>query len=64
MAPATQASSTSLTEQPRPLPMVLTRSSGIGSHQATIFLPTGPALEPVGESSGISSSAPTSLTTW
>ena len=64
MAPATQASSTSLIEQPRPLPMVLTRSSGIGSLQATIFLPTGWPFSAVGESSGISSSAPTSLTTW
>ena len=50
MAPATQVSSTSLIEQPRPLPMVLTRSSGISSFQATT-LPTGWPLSAVGESS-------------
>jgi len=64
MAPATQDSSTSLIEQFSALPTALTVSSGIGSLQATTFLPIGLPLGAVGESSGIRLSAATSLTTW
>ena len=61
MAPATQDSSTSLIEQLSALPTIFTSSSGSGSFQATRFLPIGLPLSRVGESSGISASAATSL---
>ena len=46
IAPATQASSTSLIEQSSALPIALTASSGIGSLQATRLLAARLALEP------------------
>ena len=64
MAPATQLSSTSLTEQLSALPMALTSSSGIGAHQATRFVVTGVPLSRVVESSGISAREAASRSTW
>ena len=64
MAPAAQASRTSLIEQFSPLPMALTTSSGIGSPQATTLRPAGLPFSAVGESSGIVAKAARSLTTW
>ena len=62
-APATQLSSTSLSEQFSALPTALTSSSGIGWHQATFLVPPDLPLSRVGESSGISASAAESLAT-
>jgi hypothetical protein len=64
MAPATHASSTSLTEHPSALPTAFSSSSAIGSPHATRFCPIGRPFRIVGESSGISAIAATSLTTW
>ena len=64
MAPATQLSSTSFTVQPRPRPTAFTASSGMGSLQATTLRPAGLPFSSVGESSGISARAATSLTTF
>ena len=55
-APATDESSTSLTEQPSALPIVLTSSSAIGSAQATRFATPDSPLNGVAESSPISAS--------
>ena len=63
MAPAAHDSSTSLTEQFRPLPTAFTWSSGSGSHQATALRPIGLPLSKVGESSGSSAMAATSDST-
>ena len=64
MAPATQASNTSLIEQPSALPIAFTWSSGKGSPQATRLLPIGLPFKRVGESSGIKSIEAASDTTW
>ena len=64
MAPAAQDSSTSLMEQCNALPITFTASSGSGSPQATTLRPIGLPFSSVGESSAISASAATSLTTW
>jgi len=63
MAPATQASSTSLIEQFSALPTIFTASSGIGSLQATTLRPIGLPFSSVGESSAISASAAASCST-
>ena len=64
MAPATQLSSTSLTEQFSALPTALTSSRGIGWHQATHLAVPALPLSRVLESSAIRASAAASLSTW
>ena len=61
MAPATQASSTSLIEAPSALLTLFTTSSAIGSPQATTLRPTGWPFNRVGESSSIKASAARSV---
>ena len=63
IAPATQASSTSLTEQPSALPIALTSSTAIGSFHATILTPEGLPLRLVALSFGIIAIAAVSFTT-
>ncbi len=64
MAPATQDSSTSLTEPPSTLPTAFTSSSLSESLQATRFLTPGSPLSRVRESSGISAMADRSPIAW
>ena len=63
IAPETQASRTSLIEQPSALPIAFTWSSAIGSPQATRLRPHGLPFSKVGESSAIRAIAATSPST-
>lgn len=64
MAPAAQASSTSLIDAPSALPTAFTSSSARLSSQATVFFGPGLPFKRVCESSGISAKAATSDTAW
>ena len=64
MAPATEASSTSLTEHPSALPTAFTSSSDSGSFHATTLEPDGSPFRLVTLSFSISAMAAASFATW